>query len=62
MSFLRPVIKGWVGELRTKLSQRIFLDSKEYQFFDNFIIQDELGSTQIDHIKVSQTGTSRYQY
>lgn len=56
MSFLRPVIKGWVGELKTKLSQRIFLDSKEYQFFDNFIIQDELGSTQIDHIIVSKYG------
>jgi len=56
MSFLRPVIKGWVGELKTKLSQRIFLDSKDYHFFDNLIIQGESASTQIDHIIVSKYG------
>lgn len=56
MSFLRPVIKGLVGELKTKLSQRLFLDSKVYPSFNNFIIQDESGSTQIDHIIVSKYG------
>ena len=56
MDFLRSGIKGWVGELKTKLSQTIFLDSKEYRRFDNFIIEDERGSTQIDHIIVSRYG------
>ena len=56
MSILRPLIKGWVGELKTKLSQRIFLDSKYYHFFDNLIIQDESASTQIDHVIVSKYG------
>jgi len=56
MSFLRPMIKGWVGEVKTQLSQRIFLDSKDYHRFDNFIIKDESDSTQIDHIIVSKYG------
>lgn len=56
MSFLRPVIKGWMGEVKTQLSQRIFLDSKVYHRIDNFIIRDESGSTQIDHILVSIYG------
>jgi len=56
MSFLRPVLKGWVGEAKTKLTQRIFLDSKEYYSFNNLIIQEESGSTQIDHIVVSKYG------
>jgi len=56
MSFLRPVLKGWVGEAKTKLTQRIFLDSKEYHSFNNLIIQEESGSTQIDHIVVSKYG------
>lgn len=56
MSFLRPVIKGFVGEVKTQLSQRIFLNSKKYPRFDNFIIKDESDSTQIDHIIVSKYG------
>ena len=56
MSFLRPIIKGWMGELKTQISQRIFLDSKEYRRFDNFIIKDGADSTQLDHIIVSQYG------
>ncbi len=30
MDFLRPHIKGWVGEVKTQLSQKIFIDSKVY--------------------------------
>ena len=54
MSFLRPRIKGLMGELKTKLTLRYFLSSKDYHFFDNFIIKDESDSTQIDHIIVSK--------
>ena len=54
MSFLRPKIKGLMGELKTKLTLRYFLSSKDYHFFDNFIIKDESDSTQIDHIIVSK--------
>jgi restriction system protein len=56
MDIFRPYIKGWVGEAKTRLSQKIFLDSKVYSSFTNFIIKDELGSTQIDHIIVSKYG------
>ncbi len=56
MSFFRPLIKGWVGEVKTQLSDRLFLDSNVYHSFGNFIIQDESGSTQIDHIIVSKYG------
>jgi len=28
MDFLRPHINGWVGEVKTQLSQEIFMDSK----------------------------------
>jgi len=56
LDFLRPHIKGKIGELKTQLSQKIFLDSKVYSTFTNFIIKDESGSTQIDHIVVSKYG------
>ena len=56
MDILRPKIKGWVGEVKTRLSQKVFLDSKVYTTFSNFIIKDEQGSTQIDHITVSKYG------
>ena len=56
MDFLRPHIKGRVGEVKTQLSQKIFLDSKVYTSFNNFIVQDESGSTQIDHIIVAKYG------
>ena len=56
VDFLRPYIKGKIGEIKTQLSQKIFLDSKVYSSFTNFIIKDESGSTQIDHIIVSKYG------
>jgi len=56
MDIFRPHIKGWIGETKTKLSQKVFLDSKVYHTFNNFIIKDELGSTQIDHVTVSKFG------
>jgi len=54
--FLRSLFKGWTGEVQTKLTQKLFLDSKEYHVFNNIIIQEGSGSTQIDHIIVSKYG------
>ena len=56
MDFFKPHIKGVIGELKTQLSQKFFLDSKIYTSFNNLIINDEYGSTQIDHIIVSIFG------
>jgi len=56
MDIFRPRIKGWLGEVKTQISQKVFLDSKVYSTFTNFIIKDESGSTQIDHITVSKYG------
>ena len=56
VDFFRPRIKGWVGEVKTQLTQKIFLDSKVYSTFTNLIINDEYGSTQIDHITISKYG------
>jgi restriction system protein len=56
MSSLPPVVKGWVGETKSKLTQHIFLNSKIYHAFNNLIIQEESISTQIDHIVVSRYG------
>ncbi|MFC2025345.1 NERD domain-containing protein [Chloroflexota bacterium] len=56
MDIFRPHIKGWLGEVKTQISQKVFFDSKVYSTFTNFIIKDESGSTQIDHITVSRYG------
>jgi restriction system protein len=53
---LRPIIKGWMGELKSKVTQGLLLDSKVYHTFNNLIIEDELGTTQIDHVIVSRYG------
>ena len=53
---LRPIIKGFMGELQSKVTQWLFLDSNIYKNFNNLIINDEKGSTQIDHIIVSKYG------
>lgn len=52
---LKAYIKGWTGELRTKLAQKLFLD-KQYHIFNNIIIQSKSGSTQVDHVIVSKYG------
>jgi restriction system protein len=51
-----PLLKGWIGELKTKATQRLFLDSKQYPTFNNVFIQGKKGTTQIDHIIVSKYG------
>lgn len=56
MSFLRSLFKGWMGEVQTKLAQRIFLDPEQYHVFNNVLIQEGPRATQIDHIIVSKYG------
>ena len=52
---LQALIKGYTGELKTKLAQKLLLD-EEYHVFNNIIIQSTSRSTQIDHIIVSKYG------
>lgn len=53
---LQAIIKGWAGEMKTNIAQKIFLDSNTYHVFNNIIIQLNSRSTQIDHIIVSKYG------
>ncbi len=57
---LQALIKGYSGELRSRLAQKLFLDSEQYHVFNNIIIniiiQSESRSTQIDHVIVSKYG------
>jgi restriction system protein len=50
------LFKGWVGELKTKATQRFLLDSKHYRVFNSVIIPRGEGTTQIDHVVVSKYG------
>lgn len=52
---LEAIVKGWTGELKTKVISSLFL-GEEYRVFNNVIIRDERGSTQIDHVVVSKYG------
>jgi hypothetical protein len=53
---LQALIQGYSGELKTRLAQKLFLDSEQYHVFNNIIIQSEYRSTQIDHVIVSKYG------
>ncbi|MDD4923266.1 MAG: NERD domain-containing protein [Dehalococcoidales bacterium] len=50
------VIKGTIGEFKTKLTQNLLLDHKKYHIFNNVIIPVNKEKTQIDHIIVSKNG------
>ena len=50
------LFKGWVGELKTKATQKLLLDSKQYHIFNNVLIQRGESTTQIDHVIVSKYG------
>lgn len=52
---VEAIVKGWTGELKTKFIIGLFLD-EQYRVFNNVIIRDERGSTQIDHVAVSKYG------
>ena len=53
---INSLIKGWVGEQKTQLVQKILLDKEIYHQINNVIIPTNLGTTQIDQIIVSKFG------
>ena len=52
----QSLFKGWMGELKTNLTQKLLLDSKQYHIVNNVLIQQGTISTQIDHVIVSRYG------
>jgi restriction system protein len=52
---LEAIFKGWAGELKTKFINKLFL-GEQYKSFNNIIIPSKNGTTQIDHVIVSQYG------
>ena len=53
---LNARLRGWIGEVRTSLAHRLFLDHKTYIAIHNATIITARGTTQIDHIIVSRYG------
>lgn len=53
---LESMVKGWTGELKTKLAEVLFLDLNEYHVFNNVLLKTGLWTTQIDHVIVSRYG------
>jgi restriction system protein len=53
---LETMVKGWTGELKTKLATTLFLDLKEYHVYNNVLIKTGLWTSQIDHVIVSRYG------
>jgi restriction system protein len=49
-------VKGYFGEFLVRMSARLMLDKKEYHAFHNIMLATPDGSTQIDHVFVSQYG------
>lgn len=54
--FKSPIFKGWIGEKFTQLTVSIGLDESVYNGIQNVTIPDGIGTTQIDHVYVSQYG------
>lgn len=54
--FRTSCVKGFVGEMLVKLAAKLFLDEQRYRRFDNVTLPTQDGSTQIDHIIVSEFG------
>ncbi len=52
----RPGAKGWIGEWQVNLAAKMFLDKKVYHLVRNITLPAAGGTTQIDHIIVSQYG------
>ncbi|MBK8202608.1 MAG: NERD domain-containing protein [Bdellovibrionales bacterium] len=50
------IFKGWLGEMKAAFNMWLSLDKRIYQRFHNLIIPASNGTTQIDHILVSQYG------
>ena len=51
-----PWFKGFIGESFVNLSAKMLLDNKKYRLIKNVTLPTEDGSTQIDHIIVSEFG------
>jgi hypothetical protein len=57
LQFLKSAkFKGKIAEKTTSLGMTFKLDPKEYTIFNNLIIKDSRGQTQIDHVIVSKYG------
>lgn len=54
-SWLRPIIIGYIGELLVRLRLKR-LDESSYTVLNDILIKTEEGTTQIDHIVVSEYG------
>lgn len=53
---LKSLIKGWLGETFGAVAHKLLLDPKIYFPLNNITLQTGNGTTQIDHIVVSQHG------
>lgn len=53
---VKGLIRGWAGEKKAALSLWASLDNNVYKRFHNLIIPSENGTTQIDHLIVSEFG------
>ena len=49
-------LKGWFGEKKTSFNMWLSLDTNIYRRYHNIIIPSRNGTTQIDHLLVSQYG------
>jgi restriction system protein len=57
LGFLKtPLFKGFMGEVIINITTSLFLDKKKYHLIKNVTLPTEDGTTQIDHIIVSQYG------
>jgi restriction system protein len=56
MENFNSIFKGWFGEKATQLGIWVKLDSKIYKRFHNIILSTRNGTTQIDHVLLSQFG------
>lgn len=50
------MFRGWLGEKKTTFHMWLSLDSHNYKRFHNLILPSRNGTTQIDHLIVSQYG------
>lgn len=50
------VFRGWIGEKKTSLMLWLSLNRKKYRRFNHVIIPSKNGTTQIDHLIVSEFG------
>jgi restriction system protein len=51
-----PFFKGFIGEVIINITTSLFLDKKKYHLIKNVTLPTDDGTTQIDHIIVSQYG------